>query len=36
MATKNTTINPSIDKAIKSALASAEDFKERMMVLGLV
>ena len=34
MATKNTTINPSIDKAIKQALASAEDFKERLMAIN--
>jgi len=34
MATKQTTINPSIDKAIKHALATAEDFKERMLAIN--
>ena len=34
MSSKQSTINPSIDKAIKAALASAEDFKERMMAIN--
>ena len=34
MATKQPSLNPSIDKKIKEALTEAIDFKERMLVLN--